>query len=110
LRCYPNTVQDLADLTPHAPIPFWEGGSNTPLSLQDAAGELTDGPDPSPTPPLRGEGLSGSPFPCREGGWGVRFSEFASGVLAGEGLGERYPLQYWVLPYHSNVLSLGCSR
>jgi len=24
------------------------------------------------TPPLRREGLSGSPFPCREGGWGVR--------------------------------------
>ncbi|HAG81234.1 MAG TPA: hypothetical protein DCL61_08685 [Cyanobacteria bacterium UBA12227] len=30
---------------------------------------------PPPTPPLRGEGskISGSPFPCREGGWGVRF-------------------------------------
>jgi len=24
------------------------------------------------TPPLLGEGFSGSPFPCREGGWGVR--------------------------------------
>jgi hypothetical protein len=29
----------------------------------------------------KGEGLSGSPFPGREGGWGVRFSEFASGIL-----------------------------
>ncbi|HBB35395.1 MAG TPA: hypothetical protein DC064_27295 [Cyanobacteria bacterium UBA9273] len=28
-----------------------------------------------PTPLLQGEGskISGSPFPCREGGWGVRF-------------------------------------
>jgi len=33
-----------------------------------ATGDLT----PPQTPPLRGEGLSGSPFPCREGGWGVR--------------------------------------
>jgi len=54
-----------------------------PPLLKDTVGELTDGPDPSPTPPLRGEGLSGSPFPCREGGWGVRFSEFASGILKG---------------------------
>jgi hypothetical protein len=34
----------------------------------------------------KGEGLSGSPFPGREAGalvrsWGVRFSEFASGIL-----------------------------
>lgn len=28
--------------------------------------------DPSPTPPRRGEGLSDSPFPTREGGRGVR--------------------------------------
>jgi len=27
----------------------------------------------SPTPLLQGEGLLDSPFPCREGGWGVRF-------------------------------------
>jgi hypothetical protein len=52
-----------------------------PDFLEDTVGELTDGSDPSPTPPLRGEGLSGSPFPGREGGWGVRFSEFASGIL-----------------------------
>ncbi len=31
--------------------------------------------NPSPTPPLQGEGLSFSPFPRREGGWGVRFSD-----------------------------------
>jgi len=53
---------------------------------KDTVGELTDGSDPSPTPPLRGEGLSGSPIPTREAGakvrrWGVRFSEFASGIL-----------------------------
>jgi len=48
---------------------------------KDTVGELTDGSDPSPTPLLLGEGLSGSPFPGREGGWGVRFSEFASGIL-----------------------------
>jgi len=35
---------------------------------------------PQPLPCL-GEGLSGSPFPGREGGWGVRFYEFASGIL-----------------------------
>jgi hypothetical protein len=31
--------------------------------------------DPSPIPLLLGEGskISGSPFPTREGGWGVRF-------------------------------------
>ncbi len=37
--------------------------------------------DPSPTPPLQGEGLSGSPFPRREGGWGVRFSEFTNSII-----------------------------
>ena len=50
--------------------------------------ELTAGADPSPTPPLQGEGLKGSPsgspsdspFPRREGGWGVRFSEFANSI------------------------------
>jgi len=57
-----------------------------PDFLEDTVGELTDGSDPSPTPPLRGEGLSGSPFPCREAGalvrsWGVRFSEFANSIL-----------------------------
>ncbi|MBD0395193.1 MAG: hypothetical protein ICV52_15410, partial [Microcoleus sp. C1-bin4] len=35
----------------------------------------TVGVDPSPTPPLQGEGLSDSPFPEREGGRGVRFSD-----------------------------------
>ncbi|MBD2016423.1 2-succinyl-5-enolpyruvyl-6-hydroxy-3-cyclohexene-1-carboxylic-acid synthase [Microcoleus sp. FACHB-53] len=47
---------------------------------RDTVGELTDGSDPSPTPPLRGDGLSGTPFPCREGGRGVRFSEFANNI------------------------------
>ncbi|HBK62790.1 MAG TPA: hypothetical protein DEG17_25115 [Cyanobacteria bacterium UBA11149] len=37
--------------------------------------------NPSPTPPLRGEGLSNSPFPCREGGWGVRFSGLNTLIL-----------------------------
>jgi WD40 repeat protein len=37
--------------------------------------------NPSPTPPLRGEGLSSSPFPSREGGWGVRFSEFTNTTI-----------------------------
>jgi len=49
--------------------------------FQDVVGELTEGSDPSPTPPLRGEGLSDSPFPAREGGWGVRFSEFANSIF-----------------------------
>jgi amino acid adenylation domain-containing protein len=49
--------------------------------FKDTVGQLTGGSDPSPTPLLRGEGLSGSPFPRREGGWGVRFSEFANGVF-----------------------------
>lgn len=52
---------------------------------EDTVGELTDGSDPSPTPPLRGEGLSCSPFPTREGGWGVRFSELASSIREGRG-------------------------
>jgi len=30
--------------------------------------------------PRSGEGLSSSPFPTREGGWGVRFSEFANNI------------------------------
>jgi hypothetical protein len=33
------------------------------------------------TPLLLGEGLSGSPFPAREGGWGVRFSEFPNNII-----------------------------
>jgi WD40 repeat protein len=37
--------------------------------------------NPSPTPPLRGEGLSSSPFPTREGGWGVRFSEVTNTII-----------------------------
>jgi len=66
--------------------------------MYDTVGELTEGSDPSPTPPLIGEGLSDSPFrekkasssaisPCRgeregwEGGWGVRFSEFANRIM-----------------------------
>ncbi|HEY9853185.1 MAG TPA: PatA/PatG family cyanobactin maturation protease [Leptolyngbyaceae cyanobacterium] len=48
--------------------------------INDAVAKLTEGYDPSPTPPLRGEGLSDSPFPAREGGWGVRFSEFANSI------------------------------
>ena len=64
---------------------------------RDTVGQLTDGSDPSPTPPLRGDGLSSTPFrekkasssaisPCRgeregwEGGRGVRFSEFANNI------------------------------
>jgi hypothetical protein len=49
--------------------------------LMDTVGLLTGGADPSPTPLLLGEGLSGSPFLRREGGWGVRFSEFANSIL-----------------------------
>ncbi len=30
---------------------------------------------PSPSPARRGESRSSSPFPCREGGWGVRSSK-----------------------------------
>ena len=41
--------------------------------IYDVVGKLALGFDPSPTPPLRGEGLSSSPVPRREGGWGVRF-------------------------------------
>ncbi len=33
------------------------------------------GQTPPQTPPLRGEGLSSSPFPTREGGWGVRLRD-----------------------------------
>ena len=36
---------------------------------------------PPQTPPRSGEGLSDSPFPRREGGWGVRFSEFANSII-----------------------------
>jgi len=49
--------------------------------FKDTVGEFTGESDPSPTPPLRGEGLPDSPFPTREGGWGVRFSEFANNIL-----------------------------
>jgi WD40 repeat protein/acyl-CoA-binding protein len=35
------------------------------------------------TPPLPGERLSSSPFPCREGGWGVRFQYPRVGYAAG---------------------------
>jgi len=45
--------------------------------LKDVVGELTRGV----TPPRFGEGLPDSPFPCREGGWGVRFSESANSIL-----------------------------
>jgi ribosomal protein L37E len=55
-----------------------EGGGQF---VEDTVGQLTGGSDPSPTPPLRGEGLSSSPFPTREGGWGVRFSEFANSLV-----------------------------
>ncbi len=55
--------------------------ANSSTQLQDTVGQLTGGSDPSPTPLLLGEGLSGSPFPTREGGWGVRFSEFANSIL-----------------------------
>jgi predicted nucleic acid-binding Zn-ribbon protein len=60
--------------------------TNSSPQLQDTVGQLTGGSDPSPTPLLRGEGLSGSPFPTREAGakvrsWGVRFSEFANSIL-----------------------------
>jgi cyanobactin maturation PatA/PatG family protease len=48
--------------------------------INDAVAKLTEGSDPSPTPLLLGEGLSDSPFPRREGGWGVRFSEFANSI------------------------------
>jgi len=40
--------------------------------FEDTVGESMWGLTPPQTPPLRGEGLSGSPFPSREGGWGVR--------------------------------------
>jgi len=33
------------------------------------------------------EKASISPFPRREGGWGVRFFQFASSILAGKGAG-----------------------
>ena len=45
------------------------------LDIPDTTGKLTGELDPSPTPPLRGEGLRNSPFPCREGGGGVRLVE-----------------------------------
>ncbi len=50
--------------------------------IDDAVGQLTRGL----TPPRFGEGLPDSPFPTREGGWGVRFSEFANIIdsLGGE--------------------------
>ncbi len=49
--------------------------------------------DPSPTPPLEGEGLSDSPFPGREGGWGVRSAEFANKIIpGGMGSGNEEPL------------------
>ena len=47
--------------------------------IVDTVGQLAKGVTPPPT--LRGEGLSGSPFPAREGGWGVRFSEFANSII-----------------------------
>jgi len=49
--------------------------------LKDVVGELTRGVTPPQTPPRFGEGLPDSPFPCWEGGWGVRFSEFANSIL-----------------------------
>jgi len=53
-----------------------------PDFLEDAAGELTDGSDPSPTPPLSRRGAFQLPLPLRGlRGWGVRFSEFARGIL-----------------------------
>ncbi|HBY77444.1 MAG TPA: hypothetical protein DEG47_10715, partial [Cyanobacteria bacterium UBA11148] len=45
-----------------------------PLSCKERGARLIVLTSP-PTPRLVGEGskISGSPFPCREGGWGVRF-------------------------------------
>ena len=98
LKSLPHILQQV--FLPHPSPPLAKGRElNSPqvrLLVQipdfskDTVGELTDGSDPSLTPPLRGEGLSGSPFrekkasssaisPCRgeregwEGGWGVRF-------------------------------------
>jgi len=68
----------LMPLTP--PAGLFDSPSNR-QGLKDTVDQLTRGSDPSPTPPLRGDGLSGSPFPTREGGWGVRFSEFANSIL-----------------------------
>lgn len=45
------------------------------LDIPHTTGKLIGGLDPSPTPPLLGEGLRNSPFPCREGGGGVRSVE-----------------------------------
>ncbi|WP_313929789.1 iron uptake porin [Microcoleus sp. FACHB-SPT15] len=47
---------------------------------KDTVGQLAKGVTPPQTPPRSGEGLSDSSFPSREGGWGVRFSEFANGI------------------------------
>ncbi len=81
LKRLPEILQQV--FLPHPSPPLSKGRElNSPqvrLLVQipdfskDTVGELTDGSDPSLTPPLRGEGLSGSPFPTREGGWGVRF-------------------------------------
>ena len=54
------------------------------LSILDLELDDAGGCDPSPTPPLQGEKLSSSPFPRREGGWGVRFSK-AGQIVAGTG-------------------------
>jgi hypothetical protein len=81
LKSLPTILQQV--FLPHPSPPLSKGRElNSPqvrLLVQipdfskDTVGELTDGSDPSPTPLLLGEGLSGSPFPTREGGWGVRF-------------------------------------
>jgi len=44
-------------------------------------GELIRGLTPPPAPPLSRRGESSSPFPNREGGWGVRFSEFGNSFI-----------------------------
>jgi len=43
---------------------------------------------PPQTPPRFGVGLPDSPFPCREGGWGVRFSEFPNSIFESQAVAD----------------------
>jgi CHAT domain-containing protein len=56
--------------------------------IDDTVGQLTRGLTPPQTPPRFGEGLPDSPFPRREGGRGVRFSEFANNII--DSLADEY--------------------
>ncbi|HEY9850958.1 MAG TPA: NB-ARC domain-containing protein [Leptolyngbyaceae cyanobacterium] len=77
----------LASASSDRTVRLWDVLAIDPSPTPPLQGEgLKDSPFPTreagidPSPTLPGEGLRSSPFPSREGGWGVRFSEFTNTI------------------------------